>query len=171
MNIRENLILKVIQGDIFRAPAEAIVNPANLSLLAGSGLCGVIHKRAGLKLEEKCKSIGKQEIGNAIVTPAFELSTLKGIIHACGPRWLDGSRGEQELLALTHQNIITAALEHGFSSIAIPAISTGVYRFPVDVAAHVSINTCKHLLADNNELSVTFVMSEYDKFTIYESFL
>ena len=164
-------ILKVIQGDIFRTPAEAIINPANVSLLAGSGLCGVIHKRAGLKLEEKCKSIGKQEIGNAIVTPAFELSTLKGIIHACGPRWLDGSRGEQELLALTHQNIITAALEHGFSSIAIPAISTGVYRFPVDVAAHVSINTCKHLLADNNELSVTLVMSEYDKFTIYESFL
>jgi O-acetyl-ADP-ribose deacetylase (regulator of RNase III) len=164
-------ILKVIQGDISRTPAEAIINPANVSLLAGSGLCGVIHKRAGLKLEEKCKSIGKQEIGNAIVTPAFELSSLKGIIHACGPRWLDGSRGEQELLALTHQNIITAALEYGFSSIAIPAISTGVYRFPVDVAAHVSINTCKHLLVDNNGLSVTFVMSEHDKFTIYESFL
>lgn len=164
-------MLTVTHGNIFNEPVDAIVNPANISLLAGSGLCGVIHKRAGIKLEEECKSIGKQEIGNAIVTPAFELSTLKGIIHACGPRWLDGSRGEKELLALTHQNIITAALEHGFSSIAIPAISTGVYRFPVDAAAHVSINTCKHLLADNNELSVTFVMSEHDKFTIYESFL
>jgi O-acetyl-ADP-ribose deacetylase (regulator of RNase III) len=164
-------MITITHGDIFSVPADAIVNPANASLLAGSGLCGVIHKRAGLKLEEKCKSIGKQEIGNAIVTPAFELSNLKGIIHACGPRWLDGSRGEQELLALTHQNIITAALAHGFSSISIPAISTGVYRFPLDVAAYVSINTCKHLLADNNELSVTFVMSEYDKFTIYESFL
>ena len=164
-------MLTVTHGDIFNETVDAIVNPANVSLLAGSGLCGVIHKRAGIKLEEKCKSIGKQEIGNAIVTPAFELSTLKGIIHACSPRWLDGSRGEQELLSLTHQNIITAALKHGFSSIAIPAISTGVYRFPVDVAAHVSINTCKHLLADNNGLSVTFVMSEHDKFTIYESFL
>ena len=164
-------MLNVTHGDIFNEYVDAIVNPANASLLAGSGLCGVIHKRAGLKLEEKCKSIGKQEIGNAIVTPAFELSTLKGIIHACGPRWLDGSRGEQELLALTHQNIITAALAHGFSSIAIPAISTGVYRFPVEVAAYVSINTCKHLLAENNSLSITFVMSEYDKFIIYESFL
>ncbi len=164
-------MLTVTHGNIFNEPVDAIVNPANVSLLAGSGLCGVIHKLAGLKLEEKCKSIGKQEIGNAIVTTAFELSSLKGIIHACGPRWLDGSRGEQELLALTHQNIITAALANGFSSIAIPAISTGVYRFPVDVAAYVSINTCKHLLADNNELSVTFVMSEHDKFTIYESFL
>lgn len=164
-------MLTVTHNDIFKELVEAIVNPASVSLLAGSGLCGMIHKRAGLKLEEKCKSIGKQEIGNAIVTPAFELSALKGIIHACGPRWLDGSRGEQELLALTHQNIITAALEHSFSSIAIPAISTGVYRFPLDVAAHVSINICKPLLAENKGLSITFVMSEYDKFTIYESFL
>ena len=78
-------MLNVTHGDIFQTPADAIVNPANASLLAGSGLCGGIHKRAGLKLEEKCKSIGKQEIGNAIVTPAFELSNLKGIIHACGP--------------------------------------------------------------------------------------
>ena len=134
-------MITITHGDIFSAPADAIVNPSNVSLLAGSGLCGVIHKRAGLKLEDKCKSIGKQDIGNAIVTPAFELSTLKGIIHACGPRWLDGSRGEHELLALTHQNIITSALEHGFSSIAIPAISTGVYRFPVEVAALISSGT------------------------------
>ena len=67
-------MITITHGDIFSVPADAIVNPANASLLAGSGLCGVIHKRAGLKLEEKCKSIGKQEIGNAIVTPAFELS-------------------------------------------------------------------------------------------------
>ena len=99
-------MLNVTHGDIFNEPADAIINPANVSLLAGSRLCGVIHKRAGIKLEEECKSIGKQEIGNAIVTPAFELSTLKGIIHACGPQWLDGSRGEQELLALTYQNIL-----------------------------------------------------------------
>ena len=134
-------MITITHGNIFSVPADAIVNPANVSLLAGSGLCGVIHKRAGLKLEDKCKSIGKQDIGNAIVTPAFELSTLKGIIHACGPRWLDGSRGEHELLALTHQNIITSALEHGFSSNAIPAISTGVYRFPVEVAALISSGT------------------------------
>lgn len=134
-------MITITHGNIFSVPADAIVNPANVSLLAGSGLCGVIHKRAGLKLEDKCKSIGKQDIGNAIVTPAFELSTLKGIIHACGPRWLDGSRGEHELLALTHQNIITSALEHGFSLIAIPAISTGVYRFPVEVAALISSGT------------------------------
>lgn len=67
-------MITITHGDIFSAPADAIVNPANVSLLAGSGLCGVIHKRAGLKLEERCKSIVKQDIGNVVVTPAFELS-------------------------------------------------------------------------------------------------
>jgi len=162
-------VIKVIQGDIFAADYDAIINPANVSLLAGSGLCGQIHKRSGPNLELSCKNLGSQNEGNAVVTPAFGLTNCDWVIHACGPRWFDGKRGEAEKLALVHEAIIDLALAHKFESIAIPAISTGVYRFPVKQAAQIAVNTCQPLLSEfgAEKLQLTFVLPQSEKYSIY----
>ncbi|NVK24441.1 MAG: macro domain-containing protein [Gammaproteobacteria bacterium] len=163
-------MLKIIQGNIFKLKIDAIINPANVSLLAGGGLCGAIHKMAGRELEQLCKTIGKQEYGNAVITPSFALTNCGYIIHACGPKWLDGKRNEPKLLAKTHQSIIEIARLHNLKSIAIPAISTGIYRFPADVAAQIAISS---VVAETKglELDVTFVVNEPDKFEIYKKAL
>lgn len=163
-------MLSIIKADILKADVCAIVNPANVSLLAGSGLCGAIHKSAGPELEVYCKSIGKQDYGSAVISPAFGLNNSKHIIHACGPRWIDGQRGEAEILSQTHRSIIKIALKHELKSIAIPAISTGIYRFPSLIAAGVAISTVLNEI-DGSELNVNIVVNEPDKYQIYKSVL
>lgn len=163
-------MIDVIQGNIFEVKVDAIVNPANVSLLAGGGLCGVIHKMAGTELEQKCKRFGKQEYGNAVITPSFALTNCDYIIHACGPRWLDGTRNEPELLAKTHKSIIEVAKKHKLESIAIPAISTGIYRFPADIAAKIALLTVVDEIF-NSDMDVFFVVKEPDKYEIYQKFL
>ena len=160
-------MIDVIQSNIFEVKVDAIVNPANVTLLAGGGLCGAIHKMAGGELEQLCKSIGKQEYGNAVITPSFALTNCDSIIHACGPRWLDGKRNEVELLANTHKSIIEVAKQHGLKSLAIPAISTGIYRFPADIAAKVAISTVAKEIYDL-AFEVTFVIPEPAKYKIYK---
>jgi O-acetyl-ADP-ribose deacetylase (regulator of RNase III) len=162
-------MIKVVQQNLFSLNVDAIVNSANVSLLAGSGICGVIHKNAGKELEKYCKTIGKQDYGSAVITPSFNLSPLcKYIIHACGPRYLDGQRGEAELLELTHQSIIKVAIANNLKSIVIPPISTGVYRFPVEQAAQIAIQAvAKTLLLSNYEMGVYFAMKDADKYLTY----
>ena len=162
-------MIKVVHQNLFTLDVDAIVNSANVSLLAGSGICGIIHKNAGKELERYCKTIGKQDYGSAIITPSFNLSPLcKYIIHACGPRYLDGQRGEAKLLELTHQSIINVAIENNLKSIAIPPISTGVYRFPVEQAAQISIQSvAKALSLSNYKMDVYFAMKDTDKYLAY----
>ncbi|QIR13577.1 macro domain-containing protein [Shewanella aestuarii] len=162
-------MLDVIHDDIFSTEVDAIVNPANVSLLRGGGLCGVIHKRAGIELENECKTIGRQEYGDVVITPSFGLSNCKHIIHACGPRWLDGKRGEVEQLELVHQNIMHIAYDNGLTSIAIPAISTGIYRFPVDQAAQIAITAIARQ-QQTKPIHVYFVLNELDKFNVYQAY-
>ena len=166
-------MIKVVHQNLFTLDVDAIVNSANVSLLAGSGICGVIHKHAGKALEDYCKTLGKQEYGSAVISPSFKLRPVcEYIIHACGPRYLDGNRGEAELLGQTHTAIINVAIENNLSSIVIPPISTGVYRFPADQAAKIAIDSVASALANSNvDMDVYFAMKEVEKYQVYHDAL
>jgi len=146
--------IAIVQGDITNRQADAIVNSANPSLLAGSGVCGAIHRVAGPDLEIACKRIGRCDVGSAVITPAFGLDA-KFVIHAVGPRWLGGSRGEPELLQRCYESIFRIAAESGVSSLAIPSISTGIYHYPLNEAAEIAVRAARrHEAAD---LMIEFV--------------
>ena len=155
-------MIKIIHGNILEAPADAIVNPAHVSLLSGSGLCGVIHKHAGIELENHCESLGEQSYGDVVMTPAFELTQFQHIIHACSPRWWDGNRGEVDTLRLTYENIRDIVTNARIGSVAIPALATGIYRFPVEVAAEIALSIMLDV-----EFDVFFVNMEQEKHECY----
>jgi O-acetyl-ADP-ribose deacetylase (regulator of RNase III) len=133
-------VIEAVRGDITRIPADAIVNSANVSLLAGGGVCGAIHRAAGAELERACRTIGSCPTGGAVVTPAFALPA-RWVIHAVGPRWLDGKRGEAGLLRDCYRSIVAVVTEIGARTITVPSISTGIYRFPLDLAAQIAVST------------------------------
>lgn len=135
-------MIDVIQGDITRIKTDALVNSANPSLLAGGGVCGAIHRTAGKELEAACRKIGGCSVGNAVATPAFFLPAT-WVIHAVGPQWLGGQKGEIHLLEQCYKNIARVAAELGSSSITVPSVSTGIYRFPLDLAADIAIRSLR----------------------------
>ena len=138
-------MISAVLGDITVIPTEAIVNSANPSLLAGGGVCGAIHRAAGPELEAACKTIGRIDPGQAVLTEAFNLPA-NYVIHAVGPRYLDGSRREVEVLAETYRSICGLVEQYGITTISIPSIGTGIYRFPLQLAADVAIETLKATL-------------------------
>jgi O-acetyl-ADP-ribose deacetylase (regulator of RNase III) len=153
--------ISILKGDITLQQVDAIVNSANPSLLAGGGVCGAIHKAAGPELEAACKAIGRCGAGAAVITPAFNLPS-KFVIHAVGPRWLDGARGEPELLEQCYENIFRLIAENDFRSVAIPSISTGIYHYPLDAAAEVAIRIA--LRNDEAERLIQFIC--FDDYTL-----
>jgi O-acetyl-ADP-ribose deacetylase (regulator of RNase III) len=132
--------IELVEGDITRQAADAIVNAANSSLLGGGGVDGAIHRAGGPAILAECRLLGGCDAGDAKATGAGELAA-RYVIHAVGPVWQGGSSGEDEVLASCHRRALEVAAGLGCRTVAFPAISTGVYRFPVERAASIAVGT------------------------------
>ena len=141
--------IEIIQGDITKQGVDAIVNAANRSLLGGGGVDGAIHRAAGPDLLKECKTLGGCNTGDAKITQGYWLPA-KWVIHAVGPIWYGGNRGEDQLLASCYRRTLELAVQHGIRTIAFPAISTGAYRFPLERATRIALAEVERVLASDD---------------------
>lgn len=146
-------MIRVWQGDITTLALDAIVNAANSSLLGGGGVDGAIHRAAGPELLAECRTLGGCPTGEARITRAYRLPA-RHVIHTVGPVWRGGDAQEDALLAAAYRNSLILALHHNLTTIAFPAISTGIFGFPADRAAGIAVPTIRATAPD---LSVTLV--------------
>ena len=164
-------IIKAVKGDITKiTDIQAIVNAANSSLLGGGGVDGAIHRAAGPELLHECRLLGGCKTGQAKLTSAYNLP-CEYIIHTVGPVWNGGEKREAELLSNCYYNSMKLAMEKGIRTIAFPSIATGIYHFPIQLAAKIAVNTVTKFMKDNEENFdlIIWVLFDENTYSIYES--
>ena len=144
--------LEIIEADITTLDVDAIVNAANRTLLGGGGVDGAIHRAAGPELLAECRTLGGCETGEAKLTRGYRLKA-RAVIHTVGPIWQGGAAGEASLLANAYANSLKLARAHGLTSLAFPAISTGAYGFPADLAADIALTTVLEAVKDDRHFT------------------
>lgn len=159
--------VELVRGDITTQDVDAIVNAANTGLGGGGGVDGAIHRAAGPRLVEASRAQAPCPTGEARITPGFDLPA-RHVIHAVGPVWHGGGRGEPELLAAAYRSSVALAVAHGLGSVAFPSISTGVYGYPVHLAAPVALDAVTAASGDDLDL-VRFVLFSDDVLAAYQA--
>jgi O-acetyl-ADP-ribose deacetylase (regulator of RNase III) len=163
--------LNLVRGDITKLAVDAIVNAANTTLLGGGGVDGAIHRAAGPELLAECRTLGGCQPGEAKITCGYRLPA-RFVIHTVGPVWAGGQRGEPETLANCYHSSLQLAVENDVGTIAFPAISCGVYRYPIADAAAIAVATTREFLGESESIAqVTFVVSSDEIETAYERLL
>jgi O-acetyl-ADP-ribose deacetylase (regulator of RNase III) len=166
--------IKCIQSDITAIQVDVIVNAANSSLLGGSGVDGAIHRKGGAEILKACQAIrskqGKCKVGEAVITTAGNLPA-KYVIHTVGPVWNQGGHEKEILLANCYKNTLVLAIENNIKTIAFPNISTGIYKFPKELAAKIAIETVKSFKNQKIVQEITFVCFDQENFELYTTLL
>jgi O-acetyl-ADP-ribose deacetylase (regulator of RNase III) len=163
--------IKVIKGDITKLSVDAIVNAANTSLLGGGGVDGAIHRVAGSELLDECRKLNGCETGQSKITNGYKLPA-KYVIHTVGPIWHGGLHNEKQLLKSCYLTALNISKEKGIKTIAFPAISCGVYRFPIDIACKIAVDTVKEFIELNDCFdSVIFIDINDEIIEIYKRIL